>query len=196
MNSTRTSTAQNPIHETPAIFTIFGITGDLRRKRSSPPCGILRREGRLPKRLSIIGFARRTLSDIDFKTMVREAVEKVAKASVPDPEFDEFFKMFTYRNGTFETKEGFVPLMSHVEEMENASGAYARTNFSILPSLRPRTNRSLNGSPKACSISPAMMIWVGVASSSRNRSVTIRDERARSGASTRTIFQRGSDLSH
>jgi glucose-6-phosphate 1-dehydrogenase len=130
MNTPQRSSAQRPIiHETPAIFTIFGITGDLAAKKIIPALWHLMREGRLPNRLSIIGFARRPLSDDEFKTMVRSAIEKVAKASVPDAEFEVFFNMFTYRNGTFETKEGFAPLMAHVEEMETTWGVCANKLF-------------------------------------------------------------------
>ncbi len=115
--------------DTPALFTIFGITGDLAAKKIIPALWHLKREGRLPERLSIIGFARRTLSDDDFKTMVRSAVEKAAKSPVPDDEFEVFFRMFTYRSGTFETPEGFKPLMSHVEEMESTWGVCANKLF-------------------------------------------------------------------
>ncbi len=115
--------------ETPAIFTIFGITGDLAAKKIIPALWHLKREHRLPELLSVIGFARRPLSDDEFKTMVKTAVEKAAKASVPEDEFDAFFRMFTYRSGTFETREGFEPLMNHVTEMEEQWGVCANKLF-------------------------------------------------------------------
>ncbi len=106
--------------EAPAIFTIFGITGDLAAKKIIPALWFLKREGRLPRELSIVGFARRTLSEDDFRKMVREAVEKVAKSAAPDEEFDAFFKMFSYRSGTFDTTEGFAPLAERIKEIEAA----------------------------------------------------------------------------
>jgi glucose-6-phosphate 1-dehydrogenase/6-phosphogluconate dehydrogenase (decarboxylating) len=102
-----------------AIFTIFGITGDLASKKIIPALWHLQKEKRLPSRLAVVGFARRALSDDAFKSMVRDAVEKVAKNAVPDKEFDAFFAMFSYRSGTFESAEGFVPLGDRIKDIES-----------------------------------------------------------------------------
>ena len=40
-------------------FVIFGVTGDLTKRKLLPALYELNREGRLPDRLEIIGFARR-----------------------------------------------------------------------------------------------------------------------------------------
>ena len=103
----------------PAIFTIFGITGDLAAKKIIPALWHLKREQRLPNRLSVIGFARRTLTGKDFRKIVRDAVEKTAKSPIPDDEFDTFFSMFSYRSGTFENAEGFMPLADCIKEIES-----------------------------------------------------------------------------
>ncbi len=126
--NTLTERPDSEISDIPAIFTIFGITGDLAAKKIIPALWHLNREGRLPSRLSVIGFARRTLSDQDFRSLVRTAVEKTSSAPGPH-EFEAFFKMFTYRAGTFETREGFTSLVAHIEEMESVWGICANKLF-------------------------------------------------------------------
>jgi glucose-6-phosphate 1-dehydrogenase/6-phosphogluconate dehydrogenase (decarboxylating) len=108
---------------------MFGITGDLAAKKIIPALWFLSREGRLPKDLSIVGFARRRLSDDDFRSLVHAAVEKVAKPSVPEDQFEEFFSMFSYRSGSFETAEGFMPLGARIEEIESTRGMCANKLF-------------------------------------------------------------------
>jgi len=54
------------IKNIPYIFTIFGVTGDLATKKIIPSLWHLFQRGRLPKRLSVIGFSRREFSDKEF----------------------------------------------------------------------------------------------------------------------------------
>jgi len=115
--------------EVPAIFTIFGITGDLAAKKIIPALWHLYKGGHLPRELSIIGFARRTLSDDAFKAMVQAAIEKTSTTPASRDEFESFFDLFTYRSGTFETREGFAPLSDHITEMESIWGMCANKLF-------------------------------------------------------------------
>jgi glucose-6-phosphate 1-dehydrogenase len=129
MSTSEKNAAVASTFNTPAIFTIFGITGDLAAKKIIPALWFLSREGRLPKQLSIVGFARRTLRDDDFKKMIRNAVNKLAKDGVPDEEFEQFFAMFSYRSGSFESAEGFMPLKTRIEEIDAEHGMCSNKLF-------------------------------------------------------------------
>src|SRR5665213_1457354 len=85
-----------PAPNIPAIFTIFGVTGDLARKKIVPSLWYLHEEKRLPERIEIIGFARRDLSASDFKTLVKNAVESTSSSSVEEKDFEKFFALFSY----------------------------------------------------------------------------------------------------
>ena len=63
------------INNIPSIFTIFGVTGDLAAKKIIPSLWHLFQRGRLPERLSVIGFSRREFSDKEFKENFNELVE-------------------------------------------------------------------------------------------------------------------------
>ena len=75
----------------PTIFTIFGATGDLMSKKIVPSLFFLYKKKELPKHFSVLGFARRPMSDTQFQLRVfnilaekgfvknRKATEKLIK---------------------------------------------------------------------------------------------------------------------
>jgi glucose-6-phosphate 1-dehydrogenase len=105
--------------DTPSIFTIFGVTGDLASKKILPSLWHLHKEGRLPKSFYVIGFARRPLSQEEFELKVRTSVEGASGGAVADDTFSDFFKMFEYVSSTFEDGAGYATLAKKIEEKEN-----------------------------------------------------------------------------
>ncbi len=80
----------------PTILTIFGATGDLTKRKLIPALFRLYSDGALPEMMHIVGFARRPLSDEEFRVYVKEVI------SSSDPEkVEEFSRMFSYRAGDF-----------------------------------------------------------------------------------------------
>ena len=95
------------IKNVPSIFTIFGVTGDLAVKKIIPSLWHLFQRGRLPERLSVVGFSRREFSDKEFKDLILEAVKKHTDSKIDDKQINNFFKFFTYHAGTFEDARAF-----------------------------------------------------------------------------------------
>ncbi len=56
---------------------IFGVTGDLSRKKLMPAVYDLANRGLLPPGFGLVGFARRDWTDEDFEQVVLEAVQAV-----------------------------------------------------------------------------------------------------------------------
>ena len=54
-------------HNVPTIFALFGVTGDLAQKKIFPALIDLYVKKLLPEKFSIVGIARRDLSEDDFK---------------------------------------------------------------------------------------------------------------------------------
>jgi len=103
----------------PTAFIIFGVTGDLARRKLVPALYELALEKRLPEPFYIIGFARR---DWDVKMMAEQlksgvnefARSKPIKADV----LDELCGMMHYIRSTFEDEEGYTRLNEKLRELE------------------------------------------------------------------------------
>ena len=63
----------------PSALVIFGVTGDLSRKKLMPAVYDLANRGLLPPGFGLVGFARREWSDQDFEQVVLEAVKQYAR---------------------------------------------------------------------------------------------------------------------
>ncbi|MBI2004622.1 glucose-6-phosphate dehydrogenase [Patescibacteria group bacterium] len=133
------------IKNTPSIFTIFGVTGDLAAKKIIPSLWHLFQHGRLPERLSVIGFSRREFSDKEFKNLILQAVKKHADSKIEDKKIDRFFELFTYHAGTFEDVGAFQSLSDRIAEIENGWGICANKLFylAVPPSSYERIFKNL-----------------------------------------------------
>ena len=86
---TRRSTDPNPLRDPldrrlpripePCALVIFGVTGDLARKKLIPAIYDLANRGLLPPGFVVLGFARRDWGDGDFETMAKEAAQEHAR---------------------------------------------------------------------------------------------------------------------
>ena len=63
----------------PCGMVLFGVTGDLSRKKIMPAIYDLANRGLLPPGFSLIGFARRDWADQDFAQIVHDAVKQHAR---------------------------------------------------------------------------------------------------------------------
>ena len=60
----------------PCGLVLFGVTGDLARKKVMPAIYDLANRGFLPPGFSLVGFARRDWADEDFAQVVHDAVRE------------------------------------------------------------------------------------------------------------------------
>lgn len=119
----------NTIDNLSSIFTIFGLTGDLAFKKIIPSLWHLFQHGRLPRRLSIIGFSRRSLSTKELRDLVMEAVKKHTDSKVEKNNFDDFLQLFSYQAGTFEDGKSFRFLSEKIVGIEKSWGVCANKLF-------------------------------------------------------------------
>ena len=63
----------------PSALVIFGVTGDLSRKKLMPAVYDLANRGLLPPGFALVGFARRDWEDQDFAQVVHDAVKQYAR---------------------------------------------------------------------------------------------------------------------
>lgn len=63
----------------PCGMILFGVTGDLARKKIMPAIYDLANRGFLPPGFALVGFARREWADEDFAAEVHDAVREYAR---------------------------------------------------------------------------------------------------------------------
>src|SRR5690606_41497326 len=63
----------------PSALVIFGVTGDLSRKKLLPAVYDLANRGLLPPGFALVGFARRDWADQDFAAVVHAAIRQHAR---------------------------------------------------------------------------------------------------------------------
>ncbi len=110
----------------PCAIVIFGATGDLTRRKLMPALLRLSQQRLIPAEFAVIGVSRQTLTDDEFRSMMREAV----LAFGDNEEFDEsswssFAKGLFYVSGVFDSEETYQALtrrLSEVEETRRTQG--------------------------------------------------------------------------
>lgn len=100
----------------PTIFVIFGITGDLVRKKILKALYDLYLKKRLPERFRVYGFSRRDFTD----EMLREYLEEIMdEGEYPEiDEYERFLSSFYYVGGDFLDKGAYgklASLLGHVD---------------------------------------------------------------------------------
>ena len=68
----------------PCVLVMFGVTGDLARKKLLPAIYDLANRGLLPPGFSLVGFARRDWEDEDFAQVTYDAVKQHARTPFRD----------------------------------------------------------------------------------------------------------------
>jgi len=116
-------------NDIPSIFIILGATGDLAAKKIIPSLWHLFRHGLLPKRLSVIGVARRNLSDADFRAFICESLAKRGGIGENEKELVRFLSFFSYHAGSFEDENAFSSLANRIAETENLWGVCSNKLF-------------------------------------------------------------------
>ncbi len=117
------------MNDIPSIFIIFGMTGDLTALKIIPALWDLFQQDMLPKQLVIIGFSRRDLSQEDLRTIIIRSLEVNGKTDKVTADFETFFDLFVYHQGTFEDSHAFVTLAERIHILEQSWGVCANKLF-------------------------------------------------------------------
>lgn len=108
----------------PCAMTLFGVTGDLAHRKLLPALYNLSVERRLPGNFTLVGFARRPLSDDDFRAQAKESIEKYSrnKPSQRPAVWESFAKGLFYVQSNFDDPEGYKTLAARLSEIDNERG--------------------------------------------------------------------------
>ncbi|WP_299028155.1 glucose-6-phosphate dehydrogenase [uncultured Thermanaerothrix sp.] len=99
-------------------FVIFGVTGDLTRRKLIPALYELAISGRLPQPLYILGFARRDWSDEVLRETLRQAVLEHARTKpISMPTLERLLANAYYIRSAFEDLEGYQRLATMLKSL-------------------------------------------------------------------------------
>ncbi len=111
---------KNPV---PCSIVLFGASGDLTQRKLIPALYNLERDGLLPGKLAIVGFARREKTDDQFRAEMLEGVRKHARRfKEGDALWEEFARSIFYHAASFEEPEGFRSLAARLDHLEGRLG--------------------------------------------------------------------------
>ena len=119
----------------PSGLIMFGVTGDLSRKKLLPAIYDLANRGLLPPAFSLVGFARRDWSEDDFEKIVYDAVKAHARTTWSEDVWQQLSKGIRFVSGRHDDPEAFKKLRETVVELDRERGT-AGTTPSISQSHR------------------------------------------------------------
>jgi len=127
---------------------MFGVTGDLARKKLMPAVYDLANRGLLPPAFALTGFARRDWGREDFKQVVHDSVKQYARTPFREETWKQLAEGIRFVQGTFDDPEAFDTLRRTVEDLDRERGTGGNHAFylSIPPSAFPQVIRQLRDS--------------------------------------------------
>lgn len=129
----------------PCSLVIFGVTGDLSKKKLLPAIYDLANRGLLPPSFGLTGFGRRDWSNEAFADFVKECVETHCRTPFRESTWNNLAKGIRFVQGTFDGKAAFERLSQTVQELDRDRGTRGNHAFymSVPPSAFPIVSKQL-----------------------------------------------------
>ena len=113
----------------PSGLIIFGVTGDLSRKKLMPAVYDLANRGLLPAGFSLVGFARREWKNQDFGKVVKEAVKEYSRTPWNEAVWKQLAENIRFVSGEFHDDAAFDRLKSTIDELDEKVGTNGNHAF-------------------------------------------------------------------
>ncbi|MCC2308272.1 glucose-6-phosphate dehydrogenase [Cellulomonas chengniuliangii] len=155
MSPAKVSADHNPLRDArdrrlpriagPCGLVIFGVTGDLARKKLMPAVYDLTNRGLLPPGFALTGFARRDWDTQQFAEIVHDAVKENARTPFREATWRQLAEGIRFVEGTFDDDSAFDRLSDTVHELDKVRGTEGNHAFylSVPPSSFPVVCRQL-----------------------------------------------------
>jgi len=113
----------------PCSLVIFGVTGDLARKKLMPAVYDLANRGLLPPGFALVGFARRDWADQDFAQIVHDSVREHSRTEFREDVWQELCKGIRFVAGDFADDAAFDTLVETVRDLDRVRGTQGNHAF-------------------------------------------------------------------
>jgi glucose-6-phosphate 1-dehydrogenase len=132
----------------PSGLIIFGVTGDLSRKKLMPAVYDLANRGLLPPGFALVGFARRDWVNEDFAQVVYDAVKQYARTPFDEDVWKQLSQGIRFVQGEFDDDSAFLRLKETIEGLDRDRGTMGNHAFylSIPPKAFPLVTTQLKAS--------------------------------------------------
>lgn len=129
----------------PSGLVIFGVTGDLARRKLMPAVYDLANRGLLPPGFALTGFARRDWEDQDFAAVVHDAVKQNSRTEFREDTWRQLAAGIRFVQGEFDDDDAFRRLSDTVAELDAERGTGGNHAFylSVPPKAFPLVCRQL-----------------------------------------------------
>ncbi|MFT3715237.1 MAG: glucose-6-phosphate dehydrogenase [Gordonia sp. (in: high G+C Gram-positive bacteria)] len=120
----------------PSALVIFGVTGDLSRRKLMPAVYDLANRGLLPPSFALVGFARREWSHEDFAATVKEAVKENCRTGFREEMWNRLAKGIRFVEGSFEDDAAFDTLNETLTALDHERGTDG--NYAFYLAIPPK----------------------------------------------------------
>lgn len=134
----------------PCSLVIFGVTGDLAKKKLLPAVYDLANRGLLPPSFGLIGFGRRDWDNEKFANFVEEHVREHCRTPFNEDTFAQLRNGLRFVTGTFDDADAFGRLSDTVSELDRDLGT--RGNHAFYMSVPPRAFPVVSRQLAACGL--------------------------------------------
>jgi glucose-6-phosphate 1-dehydrogenase len=123
----------------PCAIVVFGVTGDLSRKKLIPAIYDLSNRGLLPPGFVMLGFARRDWDAGDFESLARESAQKYCRTEFTEEAWKRVAGSLQFLPGAFDDDAAFDQLAQTLTDLESTHGIQGNAAFylSIPPAAFP-----------------------------------------------------------
>ena len=124
----------------PCTMVICGATGDLTERKLAPALYNCLLGGFLPPEFTVVGFARRELTDQDFRDHLLEGINKHSRNRPAKPAiWESFAKGIEYHQGNFDDPAAYAELTKRLDRIDRDRGTAGNRLFylAVPPALYP-----------------------------------------------------------
>jgi glucose-6-phosphate 1-dehydrogenase len=123
----------------PCAVVLFGVTGDLARKKIMPAIYDLANRGLLPPGFGLVGFARREWANEDFAEEVHDSVRQHARTPFREEVWQQLSQGIRFVAGDLADPRAFDDLRATIQSLDEQRGTLGNHAFylSIPPRMFP-----------------------------------------------------------
>lgn len=138
----------------PCALVIFGVTGDLSRKKLLPAIYDLANRGLLPPGFVVLGFARRDWGHGDFEDLARKAAQEHSRTPWREEVWARLSGNIRFVGGSFDDDAAFDTLASTLDDLRGSHGIPGNAAFylSIPPAAFPTVLKQLERTGMASNV--------------------------------------------